>query len=272
MNKFRNLIVAVLIFLTGIIQAQVSNINTVRVANATTTFGRNLPVGSQIFDLETNKLYILQSPAQDTQSISTSSVVLVTLNETVSANSIAISTNTANISTNTSAISTNTSNIASNTSGVNANASAISSNASGISTNTSNISANSSAISTNTTNISSNTSGVNANATAIGNNSTAISTNSSAISSNSSAISINTGNISSLQTSFNNLSTPKVERFSATAGQTQFTLQGNLSDTSLVFLNGSLVDNSQYSGIGTTTLTFSNALVLYDNVVVYNRY
>ena len=61
--------------------------------------------------------------------------------------------------------------------------------------------------------------------------------------------------------------TPKFEA-NATQGQTDFTLTVALTVNDLVHVNGRSVRSSEYSGIGTTTLTFAFGLDLGDFVIV----
>ncbi|NOY50439.1 MAG: hypothetical protein GXO88_07755 [Chlorobi bacterium] len=112
-----------LIALNFSLLAQTNNISTVSVPNSSTAYGVNLPAGNQIYDFSSFKLYILKSPATKLQSINTSNVVLVTLNDSVAKNKADIATNAANVSTNTGNISTNAGNISTNTTNIAANTS-----------------------------------------------------------------------------------------------------------------------------------------------------
>lgn len=56
--------------------------------------------------------------------------------------------------------------------------------------------------------------------------------------------------------------------FTASAGQTSFPLANTLKRSSLVFVNDAIILPANYTGIGTTTLTFLTALALYDKVIV----
>ncbi len=54
----KTLFIILLIFISTIVNAQISDAKVKRVANATTAFSENLPVGTQIYDANTDKLYV----------------------------------------------------------------------------------------------------------------------------------------------------------------------------------------------------------------------
>jgi hypothetical protein len=56
--------------------------------------------------------------------------------------------------------------------------------------------------------------------------------------------------------------------FHASAGQTGFNLSFVLQSSSAVFVNGSVIASSEYSGVGTRTIVFNDALFENDLVVV----
>ncbi|NOY50438.1 MAG: hypothetical protein GXO88_07750 [Chlorobi bacterium] len=86
---------------------------------------------------------------------------------------------------------------------------------------------------------------------------------------NVSNITINSDSIAALRADVSNTALNKVERFSSIQGQAKFGLTSALTINNLIFLNGNLVDITQYSGVGTDTLTFKTPLSLYDNLVVF---
>ncbi len=56
--------------------------------------------------------------------------------------------------------------------------------------------------------------------------------------------------------------------FTATAGQTSFTLTFNLTSSSVVFYNGTILSSTEYSGTGTKILTLTTAANEYDTITV----
>ncbi len=82
-------------------------------------------------------------------------------------------------------------------------------------------------------------------------------------------IQINSDSITKLRSSINNTALNEVERFSSIQGQTKFAISHNLTINNLIFVNGALEDISQYTGIGTDTVTFNTPLSLYDKIVVF---
>jgi hypothetical protein len=56
--------------------------------------------------------------------------------------------------------------------------------------------------------------------------------------------------------------------FTAGSGQTEFMLSFVLQASSAVFINGSIIESSEYSGTGTDKLTLSAPLLVSDKVVV----
>ena len=56
--------------------------------------------------------------------------------------------------------------------------------------------------------------------------------------------------------------------FVAFEGETEFTLSFILQASSAVFINGSIVESSAYSGAGTDKLILNSPLLLSDKVVV----
>ncbi len=207
-------------------------------------------------------------------------------NTRILANKSSSATNATNISANTGNISTNTTNIAANTSKnsvqddtlaahntrILAIKSANITNALNITTNTSNISTNAGNISTNTSNISANTSKNTIQDDTLTVHRVDINTNKSAIAANATNISSHADSITVLRSDISNTTLSKVQRFSAIQGQQKFGLSSQLTLSNLVFLNGNLVDNSQYTGVGTDTVAFVSPLSLYDHVTVFYSY
>lgn len=58
------------------------------------------------------------------------------------------------------------------------------------------------------------------------------------------------------------------DEFNATAGQTDFNLSFVLQASSAVFVNGNIISSSEYSGVGSGTIVFNNALYENDLVVI----
>ena len=56
--------------------------------------------------------------------------------------------------------------------------------------------------------------------------------------------------------------------FSASQGQTTFNLPQLIKQSSLIFINDSFINPTNYTGIGTAILTFTNPLSEYDKVVI----
>jgi len=173
--KKKSILLIILMWLSlGSVMAQTKNIATISVANDTTHFGVNLPAGQQVYDFSTLKLYILKQPALSSQSISTSSVKLVTLNDSIAANKTAINANASNISTNASNINTNASNVSTNTTKISTNATHISTNTANINTNTNTNTVQGDTLTAHNTRILANKADIQSNATAIATKESAI--------------------------------------------------------------------------------------------------
>jgi hypothetical protein len=81
MNKMKKLLV-VLLFLPPFMfaQAMISPSVLIKIANATTTFGTNLSVGTQIYDMANQKLYAVKTKIFSTETITTAALSLNLLN------------------------------------------------------------------------------------------------------------------------------------------------------------------------------------------------
>jgi Ice-binding-like len=81
MNKMKKFIV-VLLFLPPFMfaQAMISPSVLIKIANATTTFGTNLSVGTQIYDMANQKLYAVKTKIFSTETITTAALSLNLLN------------------------------------------------------------------------------------------------------------------------------------------------------------------------------------------------
>jgi hypothetical protein len=69
----RILIFLMLIFWVCLIQAQVSNVAEYRIVNATTAFGRNIPIGTKVFDVDQEQYYVAIAAVASTSTLTTAS-------------------------------------------------------------------------------------------------------------------------------------------------------------------------------------------------------
>lgn len=63
----------VLILLSGLLQAQVTDVAEFRIANATTAFGRNLPVGTKVYNIATGEYFVATAGILNTLTLTTGS-------------------------------------------------------------------------------------------------------------------------------------------------------------------------------------------------------
>jgi hypothetical protein len=99
MNKMKKVLI-LLLFLSPLMfaQAMISPSLLIKIANATTTFGANLSVGTQIYDMANNKLYAVKTKIFSTETIATAALSLNLLN-TAGYNSINVSSVSSSTST-----------------------------------------------------------------------------------------------------------------------------------------------------------------------------
>jgi hypothetical protein len=81
MNKMKKLLVVLLFFPPFMFaQAMISPSVLIKIANATTTFGTNLSVGTQIYDMANQKLYAVKTKILSTETVTTAALSLNLLN------------------------------------------------------------------------------------------------------------------------------------------------------------------------------------------------
>ena len=287
-------------------------VKTIRVISATTAIGENIPVGTQVYDVATYKLYVATSGVISTATLTSaaSSFKLVNGNGTTNLSEGTTTTTTVNVNSSTgtsatlqsastsragllstaklNAINTNTATntvqgdtlvaqnarILANKASAATNATNISTNASGISTNATNVANNTTNISTNTGNISTNTSNISTNTTNVATNATNISTNTGNISTNTSNISTNTSKLATIETGAQvNLLTYQDVFSEASSSATSHTLTKTA--------NTSYAPNVSLNGqilpasdyvFTTTTITVSIPVSQYDKLVINYHY
>lgn len=99
MNKMKKLLILFLLLPALLLaQAMISPSLLIKIANATTTFGANLSVGTQIYDMANNKLYAVKTKIFSTETIATAALSLNLLN-TAGYNSINVSSVSSSTST-----------------------------------------------------------------------------------------------------------------------------------------------------------------------------
>ena len=287
-------------------------VKTIRVISATTAIGENIPVGTQVYDVATYKLYVATSGVISTATLTSaaSSFKLVNGNGTTNLSEGTTTTTTVNVnsSTGTSAtlqsastsraglLSTSSfnainSNTATNTTQgdtlvahntrILANKASSATNATNISTNTGNISTNTTNVATNATNISTNTGDISTNTGNISTNTSNISTNTTNITKNSDTLAVHVINI--------NANTSKLATIETGAQVNLLTYQDVFSETSSVATahtltqtaNTSYAPNVSLNGqtlpsadyvFTSTTITVSIPVSLYDKLVINYHY
>ncbi len=239
----KKLVITLSIVLIGLLgYSQVTSVGEFRVANATTAFGVNLPVGTKVYNIATGDYWVATAGVVSTATLSDATASFAKLNDSGTDDQTAAEVNISDAgeyytgTTVESALQEVGFSIA-------AHATSISTNADAISANATNIATNAADIIDNTTNISTNSEGITANA---GN------------------ITLNTNNITALE----NL-TSKTDNFEINADD----LNGSdyaLSETAItqygiqLSINGVITTNFSFAA---NTVTLSVPVYKYDLIV-----